>query len=298
MIRSGPLDPSAQAAVRALLDSAADADGVTPVSEHALLGLANPSWTHLRALTPEGTLAGYASADDAGTGELVVHPDHRRRGFGRELLSRLLDAGALRVWAHGDHPGAAALAATAGLDRVRALWQMSRPLAPGLNAAGPGGSGETLPEPRLPEGVLVRTFRPGTDDAEWLSVNAEAFADHPEQGSWSSADLQQRMSQPWFDPRGFFVAYRAARMVGFHWTKLVDGTGEVYILGVAPSEQGSGLGKALALVGLRYLRDNGAVRALLYVEEANGAAIRLYTGLGFTRVGVDAQYGRRYPGGG
>ena len=292
MIQSGPLDAASAAEDRALLDSAAAADGVTPVSEHALLGLSNASWTHLRALAPDGTLTGYASVDDTRTGELVVHPDHRRRGIGRALLDKLLESGAVRVWAHGDQPGARALAAAAGLDRVRALWQMARPLA---GRPGEAGSGETLPEPRLPDGVTVRTFRPGADDAQWLAVNAEAFSGHPEQGRWTSADLQQRMAQPWFDPRGFFVAFRNGRMVGFHWTKIEEGTGEIYVLGIRPAEQGSGLGRALALVGLRHLRDSGVERALLYVEEDNDAAIRLYRSLGFERSAVDAQYGLRYP---
>jgi len=42
-------------------------------------------------------------------------------------------------------------------------------------------------------------------------------------------------------------------MAGFHWTKIHtsadagEPTGEVYVVGVHPAEQGSGLGKALTL---------------------------------------------------
>ena len=44
-------------------------------------------------------------------------------------------------------------------------------------------------------------------------------------------------------------------MVGFHWTKQhQDQLGEVYVLGIAPSAAGRGLGKALLLTGLRSLQ--------------------------------------------
>lgn len=273
--RHGAVDA---AEVRALVDSVTSADGVSPFSEQALLALDVPGVTHLVARSG-GRLAGYAQLDASQVGELAVHPEHRRRGVGRALLDALLDLGAGRVWAHGDHPGAAALARAAGLNRVRSLWQMSRPLT------------EPVAEPQLPEGVEVRPFRPGSDEAEWLALNATAFADHPEQGRLTGDDLGRRMAEPWFDPAGFFVAVRGSRMVGFHWTKVHDrDTAEVYVLGVAPSEQGSGLGRALTLVGLRHLRDTGRTRAILYVEEDNAPAVRLYTGLGFTRSAVDVQY--------
>jgi len=204
------------------------------------------------------------------------------------------DAGPLpvRIWAHGDLPAAARLAAAAGFTRVRSLLQMRRSLA------------EPLPEPRLPDGVTLRTFVPGQDEDEWLTVNAAAFADHPEQGSWTRDELEHREAQPWFDPAGFFLATRAGQLAGFHWTKVhtpaVDGvgepagpgqpTGEVYVVGVNPAEQGTGLGKALTLAGLHYLRDREIPSVMLYVDGENTAAIRLYKSLGFTQVATDVMY--------
>jgi mycothiol synthase len=73
------------------------------------------------------------------------------------------------------------------------------------------------------------------------------------------------------------------------------GLGEVYVVGVDPAEQGSGLGRALTLAGLHYLRDRGVDQAMLYVDEDNVPAIRMYEALGFTRAHVDAMY-RRPPG--
>ena len=63
-------------------------------------------------------------------------------------------------------------------------------------------------------------------------------------------------------------------------------------MGVDPAEQGSGLGRALTLAGLHYLRDRGTDEAMLYADEDNVAAIRMYEALGFTRATVDAMYRR------
>jgi mycothiol synthase len=64
------------------------------------------------------------------------------------------------------------------------------------------------------------------------------------------------------------------------------------VLGVDPDEQGTGLGRALTLIGLRYLRDRGMPVVMLYVEESNAAAIGLYESLGFSRAASDVMYRR------
>ncbi|MER5294098.1 mycothiol synthase, partial [Streptomyces pharetrae] len=187
----------------------------------------------------------------------------------------------LRVWAHGGHSAARHLAQVLGLTLFRELRQMRRPL-----------TGPELPEPVLPAGVSVRAFEPGRDDAAWLAVNAAAFAHHPEQGSLTQRDLDDRKAEPWFDPAGFFLAERDGELVGFHWTKVhaEERLGEVYVVGVAPGAQGGGLGKALTLIGLRHLAGQGLPAAMLYVDADNKAAVAVYEGLGFTTYETDLMY--------
>jgi mycothiol synthase len=303
------LEAAEISAVQRLVGAVTDADGVTPVSEHTLLHLGHGGDREaLNLLARDGaaTLVGYAHLDvtdrvEGPSAELAVHPEHRRHGAGAALLAVLEAAsegaghhGRLRLWAHGRHPGAAALAASRGYVEERALWQMRRSLL------------SELPAPDLPAGVRLRTFRVGVDEEAWLAVNNRAFASHPDQGGWTAEEIRIREKEPWFDPDGFLLAERAAdgALLGFHWTKMHGaGTageqhphepiGEVYVVGVDPDAQGQGLGPALTLAGLRYLRGRGLSQVMLYVDESNTAARRTYERLGFTRWDVDVRYRRR-----
>ncbi len=314
----GKLADTDARAVLALAAAAADEDRVMPLSEHVMLHLRYGGDAQARNLLLHdgGELAGYAHLDptdpvEGPSGEMVVHPRWRDHGVGRKLVDALVTAAGgrpLRLWAHGDLPAATRLATSAGFERVRSLWQMRRSLQAPLD------------RPVYPEGITVRTFAPGRDEAAWTELNRRAFARHPEQGAWTREDLDQRERESWFDPDGFFLAERDGRLAGFHWTKIHgvqpageqggeqpgppageegsghghDAIGEVYVVGVDPGERGNGLGRALTLTGLRYLRSRGLFQVMLYVDESNTAAIRLYESLGFTHWDTDVMF--RHPG--
>ncbi|WP_018505264.1 mycothiol synthase [Parafrankia discariae] len=310
------------AAITDLLAAAERADGNGGVSEDVRLtlrsGPVGGGVEHLVARAGPAVVGYAALGGTAGErqAELVVHPDHRRAGVGTALVRALLEATSatdrtarpapvsLNVWAHGDTPAATALAARNGFDRERVLLQLRRPLTPVRS-----GDPDDLPRPIVPADVTIRAFEVGVDEQAWLAVNAEAFADHPEQGRWTLDDLRAREREPWFDPAGFFLAERAGALLGFHWTKVhprdpvpdrsdapdrssrpPGPIGEVYVVGVASAAVGAGLGAALTIVGLRHLRDSGLAAVMLYVDEDNTRAVRLYTRLGFRRHAADVSY--------
>ncbi|MEX2288724.1 MAG: mycothiol synthase [Mycobacteriales bacterium] len=321
----GRLTPEDVRAVHQLVAQAEAADGMPPLSEHVLLHLPYGGDEEVRNLLVRkgGEVLAYAHLDvtdqvEGPSAELVVAPAARGRGLGRALVTALSGQtpdGRLRLWAHGDLPAAATLASGLGFARSRVLLQMRRPLT------------TPLPEPVLPAGVTVRAFAPGRDEQAWTELNNRAFAEHPDQGGWGLHEVELREKEPWFDPEGFFLAERVVdgqhRLVGFHWTKVHGGhdggaphqhdrepeggqshphpahqhhdhppIGEVYIVGVDPSEQGRGLGPALTLVGLHSLRNRGLASVLLYVDESNAPAVRTYERLGFRRHAVDVLYSR------
>jgi mycothiol synthase len=314
--RAEHLSPEQVEQVLDLMRAAGDTDGALPLSEHVVLHLRHGGEApavHLLAFEePRQRVVGYAHVDttdavEGASAELVVHPQHRRRGLGRALVTAAMavaderNSGRLRLWAHGDHPSASALAIRLGFDRARVLLQLRRSLfAP-------------LEEVALPAGVRLRPFRPGADDEAWLALNAAAFAEHPEQGKWTLDDLHVRIREPWFDAAGFLLAESAdGGLLGFHWTKVHgeehahphpgephgdtphahEPIGEVYVLGVAPQAHGGGLGKALTLAGLWHLRNRGLAQVMLYVDESNTRAVALYQRLGFVRWSNDVSFQR------
>ena len=277
-------------AIDALIQEVTAIDGVPPVGEHKYLKLHNGADSARAVLAWDGDrLVGYAQlllADQLAIAEVVVCPISRRRGIGRQLLTtvealaREAGAAVLKLWAYGALPASEAIARSRGIALSRSLLQLELSL-------------DHLPSTCLPAGYAIRTFDVRRDKEAWLALHNAVFADHPENGTWSTDDLEMRLRQPWVDAGDFLLAERACpeerggEMVGFNWLKRVPEAppdrpeGEIYIIGVGDSERGRGLGRALALLGLHHLRAEGMRTCTLFVEADNAPALKLYQSLGF-----------------
>lgn len=288
-------------AVKDVIKAATINDELAPLSEHVLIHLnygGDSADEHLLAHNQTGQLVGYLHLDctDEVAGpvvEVVVHPEHRGNKYGTALVQAAMETvhdSRLRLWAHGELNSAHALAKKLGFKKSRELWQMRRSLH------------AELPKLELPTGSQIRTFQVGKDEDAWLELNAQVFAAHPEQGRLTKSDLAIRINENWFNPAGFLVSQNeTGELTGFHWTKVHGSSqsdykhghpniGEIYVLGVTPSMRGTGLGKALAIAGLEYLRGEGLAAAMLYVDRQNESAIKLYESISFGHWDTDVMF--------
>jgi len=262
-----------------LIQRATRADGQPPFSDGSLVELA----TGARELLAIGDVA--AALLGNGEAEFVVDPDARRHGHGTQLLDELLSRSPkLRVWAHGDHKAARALATSHGLVAVRELLQLRATVPEPVEGA---GFDTAAPSARPTQPAA---FRPGVDEAAWLDLNARAFAAHPEQGRVTRADLDVLLAEPWFDAHDFLLLRDGDDLVGYCWLKVEHGIGEFYVVGVSPERQGEGLGRRLVEAGLSRLAERGIRISSLYVEADSTAAVRLYRSFGFDDYSIDIQY--------
>jgi len=289
-----------QAQVLSLIEAAQDFDNTPAIAEHVLLHLrhgGDKADSHL-VIQKDNQVIGYAHLDKtdhvAGPSvELVIHPEHRGSGIGSDLLKSAIEAcgNKIRLWSHGDLPQARSLAESNNFIKVRTVIQMSKELT------------EVSP---VNCDYQIRSFLPDLDNNAWLTLNNLAFTNHSEQGNWSEADLLIRLNEDWFDEKGFFVSQDKDQLIGFCWTKIHGGhshshstgedhhdhqpIGEIYVTAVINKYAGKGIGKALTITGLNYLKYQGLNSAILYVDSDNQAAFNLYQSLGFVESGRDVMY--------
>jgi len=311
---TNPSGPSFTPGMRDFLDGliarATLADRQPPFSDQSLIDLESGArqLVVLAAREKPAAAAIVLFATDSFDAEFVVDPLERHHGLGNRMMIEMLREahGTVRIWAHGDHPDARRLAKRYDFEPVRELLQLRAEVSihslrehsthdnAGRLASASERIGTRHDSPRQP----IDAFRPGVDDAEWLAVNARAFAAHPEQGALTQADLDARKAEDWFDADDFLVARAdSGEMMGFCWLKVEDQAageaeqiGEFYAVGVHPKYQGLGLGRQLVSAGLARLAERGIRTASLYVEADNIAAVNLYRSFGFADHSVDIQY--------
>jgi mycothiol synthase len=296
------LSDTQQSLVLDLINRTTHHDGTPPIAEHILLHLrygGDKADSHL-LVEKDNQVIGYAHLDqtDLVAGpcvELVVDPDHRGAGVGKALLSEAIKicGKSLRLWVHGEQEGAHNLAASFNFEKIRTVLQMSKSLT------------DIQPLPALDKEMIIRSFLPGIDSDDWLKLNNKVFKDHPEQGGWQLSDLNHRLSEEWFDEKGFFIVEKNKQVIASTWTKVHGehshdhgsgqshahpAIGEIYITAVDPTYGGHGIGKALTVTALNYLKYQGLKDVMLYVDAENLAAIALYKSIGFLQFGRDVLY--------
>ena len=285
IIEYSNLSTEQQARILALAKTAGETDGVSPLNEDATLAITHGTGRHLIARDSDGLL-GYTYVNDPdSSAEIVVDPAHRRHGIATRLVAHLAHPD---LWAFGNGEAARHFCAARGYTPVRGLIVMELGSAPdearGVSAAAPGGG---TPHRYRME---ISTFVP-QDLEDLVHLNARAFADHPEQGHMTIGDFRARMESDWFDPHGLLIARDDhGQMIGFHWTKVEDGIGEVYVLGVDPDHAGSGVGRELLDAGLAYLASRDVSTIRLWVDDDNHIAQNLYKKSGFWPIRHDIRY--------
>lgn len=168
--------------------------------------------------------------------------------------------------------------ARAGFTRIAELQYLRRDWP-----AGP------TPEPpsAWPEGVEIRPWRRGDDDAlaEALDASYEATLDCPElHGLRRTADVidSHRATGRW-DPRLWWLVFERGRPRGALLLNPCPehANTELVYLGLAPSLRGQGLASRLLAMGVHALRSRRHRTIACAVDARNAPARRLYEGFGF-----------------
>ena len=140
----------------------------------------------------------------------------------------------------------------------------------------------------VPQGFTIRSFQPG-DAAALTQVQNAAFT-----GSWGFSpntveQTRYRSSMSNTAPQGIVFLEEGERLAGYCWTCLAPAGGKyrgiIGMMGIAPEYRGRGISKPILLAGMEYLRSVPVHDIGLHVDGDNTPATRLYTSVGFEKVG-------------
>ena len=269
--------------------------GVKAFEALLLVPHADPERNVLLAVR-EGVVRGYARLVlELNIGRAVawlrVEPEEGGDEAARALLGaatqRALLVGASALHVPVQHAAEAArvgVLRAAGMRVLRRRWLMQRAAAP-------------IDAPRVPEGMRVRPFEPGKDEASVAELQNAIFA-----GTWgysprTAEDVAARLALPGHGPDRVLLIEEGSRAVGYCWCSRVEEDGKVVgvinMVGVRAERRGHGLGRLVTSLGVRRLLEPGVGEVELRVDSANAAAVKLYRELGFRRASEVVWYGRR-----
>ncbi len=228
---------------------------------------------------------------------LAVGEPYRRQRIGTALLDRCLE-----------------LAAASGAQSLRtAAWVDSRfePAVRFLEASGfvvhePERHNITMEldidrwrsrPPELPAAYELTTFQPG-DEREWTRVRSAVFGECTV--GWF---VERFSSRPNFDPGGWFFVEHEGRKVGitgamvhYHDAARTKPKGAIIeYVGTLEEHRGRGLGEALMVACLNWLKPKRPRPTLLITQPFRVPAVTLYKKLGFEVRREHRTYVRQLP---
>jgi mycothiol synthase len=167
-----------------------------------------------------------------------------------------------------------------GYTPTRYFFDMIRPLT------------DPIPEPQFPAGYTL-THLPGDDDIpRWVDAFNQSFIDH-----WDFHPLTEEQARHWLSstkyiPEGNLIAEAADGTLAAFCLCWIDpddnarnarSEGWISDLGTRRGHRKIGLGRAMLLAGMHWLKAQGLDTARLGVDAENpSGALRLYESVGFT----------------
>lgn len=140
--------------------------------------------------------------------------------------------------------------------------------------------GEAIPVAAPPEGIAIRQMAGEREAAAWAALHRAAFESDAMTEGWRARIPNAPHHSPGLD----LVAETAdGLLVGYclGWWEAAHRQGQVEPLGIAPTYQGRGVGRALLCELLRRFEALGAERVLVETESARSRALHIYESVGF-----------------
>jgi mycothiol synthase len=173
------------------------------------------------------------------------------------------------------NPSRAKMLEAEGFSRVRVYWDMV-------------WSQDELPDQEVPPGFIVRSYQPG-DATDLTEAQNSAF-----EGNWGFCpntvdQIEYRSQMPNTSNQGILILNDGDKTAGYCWTclsPLNESTrGVIGMIGVVPEYRGRGISRTILLASMEYLRSLDVADISLQVDGSNTPATRLYTSVGFEKVG-------------
>ncbi len=228
---------------------------------------------------------------------LGVVPTFRRRGIGRELAEKAIEnlkgrgMETAQCWIRDDKPIAKHLFESLGFKLIRVFSTMRR----SLNTL-PSNIGEN-------KEVMIRAMEEGDEEIElFFELGNEVMSEHFDFRPSTPEEWKHWTEHPDFNRKGMFFALLEGQPVGHAGTWIdsefveLKGIKRGFIdpMGVLKPYRRRGIGTALILRVLDYLKSKGMFEAELGVDDLNQTeAIKLYKKVGFKVVRKELTYAKQ-----